>query len=335
MLTLKPHPDNNFICDMRINKKIIPVFWHPKKNKELQNQIEDLAVFFTQDLRDRFEISKAQSEDILGHLKSGTVSEKNQSKFFKVKKHLDEILYTEMDISDLADSEFEINFDEDGAPAGFCGHTIVAGSTGAGKTWSQKSRLLRCLNSKKTNRRRVYWFSSEWDSDKTLRELKKDKYSEYVTGKEISDAAVKDSDFATPEEFFRSEIEMVVDNAPPNSLIIFDDPVDCCAEIQGSVRRLINKLLRVGRHKMLSVIFILHRIRSGAWSTQGSNSCRYFWLFPRSQKGACRDFINTSLGLTLGESRRMVKDFSESGRNMVAHLFHPNCLIGENLIRLI
>ena len=43
MLTLKPHADNHFICDMRIHKQKFPVFWHPKKNKELQNQIEDLA----------------------------------------------------------------------------------------------------------------------------------------------------------------------------------------------------------------------------------------------------------------------------------------------------
>ena len=134
---------------MRVNKKKVPVWWHPKKNKDMQNKIEDLSVFNTQDLRDRFELSREQADDIMSHLKDSTVSEKNQSKFFKVKRHLDEILYTEMDISDLGDSEFEVNFDEDGAPACFCGHTIVAGSTGCGKTWSQKSRLLRCLNSKK------------------------------------------------------------------------------------------------------------------------------------------------------------------------------------------
>ena len=333
MLTLKRHEENVFVCEMEVNKKRIPVFWHPKKNKELQNQIEDIAIFFNTDLRDRFELSKQQSDDILAHLKAGTVSEKNQSKFFKVKKHLDEILFTEMDISDTADT-FEINFNQEGKPLGFCGHTIVAGATSAGKTYSQRARVLRCLNSKKSNRRRVFGFSSEWDSDRTLAELKKDKYSEYVTGKEISDDAVKDSNF-TPAEFFESEIEMVVNNAPPNSILVFDDPVDSAEEIQGKIRRLINKLLRVGRHKQLSVIFILHRIKSGTWSTQGSNSCKYFWLFPRSQKGACRDFLNTSLGLTLRESRRMVRDFSSFGRYMVAHLFHPNCLIGEKLIRLI
>ena len=330
MLTLKSHPDNVFVCDMRVDKKKIPVFWHPRKNSELKNQIDDLAVLFTPDLIDRFELNREQGEDIVTHLKAGTVSEKNQSKFFKVKRHLDEILYTEMDLSGT-EHEFEINFPD----KPFAGHTIVAGATECGKTWSQKERVLRCLNSKKSSRRRVFWFSSEWESDKTLNELKKDKYAEYVTGREISDAAVKESQYNNAAEFFTGDIEMVVENAPPNSLIIFDDPVDCCEEIQSDVRRLINKILRVGRHKQLNLVFVLHRIRSGAWSVQGSNSCKYFWLFPRSQKGACRDFLNTSLGLTLGESRRMVSDFSASGRYMIAHLFHPNCLIGEKLIRLI
>ena len=330
MLTLKSNPDNVYICDMKIDKKKVPVFWHPKKNSELQNQIEDLAVYFTPELRDRFELTKEQSDDISNHIKAGTVSEKNQSKFFKVKRHLDEILYTEMDLSGT-NHEFEINFPD----KPFIGHTICCGSTNCGKTWSQKERALRCLNSKKSSRRRVLWFSSEWDSDKTLKELKKDKYSEYVTGKEISDSAVKDSQYDSAAEFFKGEIEMVIENAPAGSIIIFDDPVDCAGEFQADVRRLLNKILRVGRHKQQNLIFVLHRIRSGAWSVQGSNSCKYFWLFPRSQKGACRDFLNTSLGLTLGESRRMVGDFSSSGRYMIAHLFHPNCLIGEKLIRLI
>ena len=82
-------------------------------------------------------------------------------------------------------------------------------------------------------------------------------------------------------------------------------------------------------------MFILHRIKSGTWSTQGSNSCKYFTLFPRSQKGKVVQFLNFDMGLTLGESRRMVRDFAATGRDMTVQLFAPNCLIGPKLIRLI
>ena len=91
MLTLKQNPDNVFVCDMRVGKKKVPVFWHPKKNAELQNQVEDISVFFTPELRDRFELSRDQADDIMLHMKAGTVSEKNQSKFFKVKKFIQEL----------------------------------------------------------------------------------------------------------------------------------------------------------------------------------------------------------------------------------------------------
>ena len=116
---------------------------------------------------------------------------------------------------------------------------------------------------------------------------------------------------------------------------IFDDPVDAAEGLQTPIRNLINRSLRVSRHKQMGLMFILHRIRSGTWSVQGSNSCKYFVLFPRSQKGKCVQFLNQDMGLTLRESRRMVADFAATGRAMTVQLFAPNCLIGDTLIRLI
>ena len=82
-------------------------------------------------------------------------------------------------------------------------------------------------------------------------------------------------------------------------------------------------------------MYILHRIKSGAWSVQGHNSCRYFVLFPRSQKGAVTQFPSESMGLTLKQSRRNVADFGATGRAMTVQLFAPNTLIGPKLLRLI
>ena len=56
MITLKSHPENEHLCDMRMGKKKVPVFWHPVKNPELKNTVEDLASFFTPQLRDQFEL---------------------------------------------------------------------------------------------------------------------------------------------------------------------------------------------------------------------------------------------------------------------------------------
>ena len=332
MLTLRSHPENVFVCDMRVGKKKVPVWWHPKKNVELQNRVEDLSVFFTPELRDRFELSREQADDIMSHLKSDTVSEKNQSKFFKVKKFIQEGLYTSMDISDTPNS-FEINFPPGNDTWG--NNTVCCGATNSGKTWWVKEKCLRNLNGPKRDRRRIMWFSSEFDDDTSLKELKRDKYREWFSGKEISDQAVKDSDHNSSEDFFKYEVEMKWDNAPPGTCAIFDDPVDAAEGLQVPIRNLINRALRVSRHKKTCVCFVLHRIRSGAWSVQGTNSAKYFTLFPRSQKGKCVQFLNQDMGLTLGESRRMVADFGATGRPMTVQLFAPNCLIGPKLLRLI
>jgi hypothetical protein len=317
---------------MRMGKKTVPVWWHPKKNPDLKNKVEDISVFFTPGLRDRFELSSKQAGTILEHLKAGTVPESIQTKFFRVKRFIDESLYTEMDIQDTPHT-FEVAFPE-GSDT-WPNNTIVAGATSSGKTYSQVQRLLRNLDGPKRNRRKFIWFSSEWDSDKTIKALKKDKYKEYVRGKDISDQSVNDSEHDTPEAFFEAEIKMLCDNAVPGTCVVFDDPVDAAEGLAAPIRRLINKSLRVSRHKQTGLIFILHRIRSGAFSIQGHNSCKYFCLFPRSQKGKCVQFLNQDMGLTLRDSRRMVNDFGQQGRAMYVQLFAPNCLIGQSLIRLI
>jgi len=291
-----------------------------------------VSSFFTDDFCDRFELSREQANDIQEHLKSGTTCEKYQKKFFKVKKQIGEQLYDEMDISDT-NATFEINF-PDGSDT-WPSNAIIAGATSSGKSYWAMDRVLRNLMGQKKNRRKFIWFSSEWGSDKTLKEIKKEKYDEYITGKEISDQAVKDSEHDNAADFFKHEIEMLCETAAPGTCFIFDDPVDAAEGLQVPIRNLINRSLRVSRHRQNGLMFILHRIRSGAWSTQGSNSCKYFVLFPRSQKGKVVAFLNMDMGLTLGESRRAVKDFSATGRAMTVQLFAPNCLIGEKLIRLI
>ena len=332
MITLKGHPDNVHLCDMRMGKKKVPVWWHPVKNPELKNTVEDLGSFFTPQLRDQFELSKGQADDILEHLRAGTVSEKNQSKFFKVKKFLEDALYTEMNVSDTPFS-FETNFPPGSDSWG--NNEICCGATSCGKSYHISRRCLRNMDGPKNDRRRFLWFSSEFNSDATLKELKKDKYQEYFSGTEISDAAVKDSDHANVQDFFDYEIAMKWDHAPPGTVAVFDDPVDAAEGLQLPIRNLINRALRVSRHARKSVCFILHRIRSGAWSVQGSNSAKFFTLFPRSQKGKCCQFLRDDMGLTLKEARRNVADFGATGRAMSVQLFSPNALIGPKLIRLI
>ena len=58
-------------------------------------------------------------------------------------------------------------------------------------------------------------------------------------------------------------------------------------------------------------------------------------LFPRSQRGKVRDFLNKEIGCTLAEARDHVHDFGQVARAMHVRLFSPQCLISKKLIRLL
>ena len=175
---------------MRRGKKLTEIFWNPKKIPELRNSVEDLGSFFTPQFRDMFELSKEQADDILQCLRDDTTCEKHQSKFFQVKKFITNSLFTEMNIEDTT-SNFEVNFPP-GADS-WAQNMLICGASNSGKSYFAKSRILRNLNGPKKDRRSFLWFSSEWDTDATVEELKKEKYKPYVTGVDISDQAVRDS----------------------------------------------------------------------------------------------------------------------------------------------
>ena len=69
MITLSEHPDNVLLCDMRLGKKTQPVYWHPRKDKNLRMAVDNLGSFNTEKLRDKFKLSYNQMKEILDNLK--------------------------------------------------------------------------------------------------------------------------------------------------------------------------------------------------------------------------------------------------------------------------
>jgi hypothetical protein len=330
MLTLTNHPENTQICVLVQGTKKTPVYWHPKINENLMNTVENLSSFNTDYFRDRFELSKTQSEEIFESLKKDNVCEHNQAKYFKCKRHISNSLLTEMDISDT-DGVFVVNYDKD--VNAYSGHELAASGTGSGKTFYFVSKALNNLKGPKSERRRFLIFSAEWNSDKTLFPLKHQRFSEYVEGVDCSESSLKDSQWNTEDEFFENEIKMRVEFAAPGTICLFDDAVDMVAPVR--VRALINRQLRVARHAGVTIQVILHNLRSGAWSTQAHNSIRYLTVFPRSQKGKVVAYLNRDLGIPLSQARDHVRSFAQNGRHMSVRLHAPELLIGPKLIRLL
>ena len=340
MLTLSPDPENILIAEIRTGKRknLQPVWWHPIIKKELMNSVEDLAYFFSdEDFTDRFELTQDQAENIKHNLINNTVCCDNQIKHFKCKRFITEALYSEIDISDQQNENLEVNFPPfDGDKATYSWCYFVCGGSGSGKTRWCCDRILANLDGPKKDRRKFIYFSAELDMDKTLAPLRdNEKYRDWFTGVDISDKTVTDSQYSTAEEFFNAEVKMRIETAEPGTCVVADDAQDGALGLQEPMRKMIIRLQRVGRHSRVGLMFLLHKIKSGLWTSQAMSSCRYIVLFPRSQKCKIRDFMEKELGMLRRDAKRAVKDFGQRSRAMIIRMHAPQCLISEKLIRLL
>jgi hypothetical protein len=338
MLTLSADKRNQHILDMVPDKgkgkKKTPVYWHPVKNLELRNSVDDLNHFFSnEDFRDRFMLNKEEADDIKSCLSNEEVCDKYQAKFFKVKRFIQESLLNEMDISDTK-SKFIIDFPKGGDTYGWC--TFVCGGSGSGKTHWVVDRILRNLNGPKQDRRTFIYCSAELELDKTLIPVRDNKkYKDSFIGVDISEEAVKSAYETSPQEFFENRVQMVVDTAPAGSILVADDAQDSHPVIAEKMRKLIVRVQRVGRHRKLGLMFLLHKLKSGSWSSQAYSSCRHIVVFPRSQKNKIRDMLEVDFGIPKKEARRTVADFGQTGRAMILHAHSPNYIVNDKLLRLI
>jgi len=336
MLSLTKHPDNVLIANMRPEKgrDVTPVYWHPTIKPELRNSVESLDYFFkNEDFRDRYELSEEEANEIQQALNDDCVCSKHQKKYFKCKRHITDSLYQEMDISDTQNRRFTIDFPEGGDTYGWC--CFVCGGSGSGKTYWVVDRIERNLKGPKKNRRHFIYCSAELSLDKTLGKVRdNEKYKEWFHGVDISEEAIKDSEL-TPEEYYEQNIQMKVDTAPDGTILCCDDYRDSVPEVAERMRRLIDRVQRVGRHRKLGLIFILHKLKSGLWSSQAYSSCKYVVVFPRSQKNKIRDLLEHDYGFTKKEARRTVSEFAQTGRACWIHCHAPNYIANDNLLRLI
>ena len=333
MLTLKKHPDNVELCLLKTGKKKVPIYWHPVRNPELRNAVSDVKGFDSEAFRDRFGLSPGQSNEILDHLNSSTTPEGPLQKvFFKIKRFIEDRLYSEMNLG-KSNQELVLPYPPGNDTWGEL--MLCCGASSSGKSHYLFQRVKDNLDGPEKNRRRFTIISNEYNKDKTIDKLglRSEKYRNNIHGIDVSESSLENSPHDTGQQFYDKEVKPFIDEARPGQILIFDDSQDACCNVQ--LRHIINRLQRCARHDGVGLAFILHCIRSGIWSSQASSSCKYFVLFPRSQRGKCRDFLNKELGCTLGEAREHVYDFAQSGRAMTVRLFSPQCLIGEKMIRLL
>ena len=67
-------------------KSETPIYWYPYRDAERKIQVANIQEYNTEDFRDRFNLSKAQAEEIMKHIVAKTTPEGGlQNKFFRLR----------------------------------------------------------------------------------------------------------------------------------------------------------------------------------------------------------------------------------------------------------
>ena len=327
MLSLHQTKESKKICDIvRGKRKVETVHWHPRFNEKYKNSFENLDDINDEYFRDMFEISPSQASEFLSAIENGETIEKQ--KFFQVKRYVKEMLQIEMDLGGTRDM-FQVNFKP---KKQFTPHFLVVGSTASGKSYWAKEMILRNLKGKKEDRRQFVIISAQYDTDKTLAELRQEKYHKWLIGFDCGEDGLLNSEFDNPEDYFQY-VKTRIENSEPGTVVFADDFRDTCFSEQ--MRRYIDRGLRVLRHKQVTLILVLHSLRSGVWSSQAHNSVGYMVIFPRSQKNKIIHYFNQELAIPLKEARELTRRFAADSRVLLVHKQMPECLIGDSLLRLL
>ena len=279
MLTFAKGTDHKEITRIKKkkSKKATPVYWSPIIRDEDKNSIDNLDYFFkNDDFRDRFELNEDECQAIKHGLEQNCPCGKYQKKYFKCKRYINDSLTTEMDLTGT-DQTFDFKFAPGGTTYGWS--HFCCGSSGAGKTHWVTNLIKNNLDGPEKDRRHFIYISNEFEIDETLKPLKHSKYRDRFIGIDISEDTIAESQLE-PLEFFKQHVKTFVDGAPRGTIVIADDCPDSHPMVAEAMRNLIIKLQRVGRHKGVGLIFLLHKLSSGLWSSQAYSSCQNIIVFP-------------------------------------------------------
>ena len=140
----------------------------------------------------------------------------------------------------------------------------------------------------------------------------------------------------TKEDFYL-KVKKEVDALPRNSIICFDDQQD--SEINqtkvGGLQRLLDKMLRTGRHLGKSTITLNHLINSGYMGRQLTSSVKWRVLFPRSSKHKIVRWLNERTDMPLSDARRLVSKIASESRWMAVHVHSPQAVVSEKYVKLL
>jgi hypothetical protein len=256
-----------------------------------------------------------------------------RSEYWELHKVYERALRTEMYLGDQDELYFEHNLPRNKDT--WAGTFLLVGNSGAGKTWWMVQLFLRYMRAVKPyNRRTLIYISPEWEIDKTLKPLKDQRYALNVIGVDVSDVAVRRSGMDVTS-YYKTKVVDVFEKHGEKAIIVFDDFMDAAPGLEGLLRRLYIRGLRTARHKVTSVISLVHSYASGKNTSQALQSVKFCVFFPRSQKSRIVSFFRDHLHMSVPEAKEIIEKFSRLDRWMVVRMHSPVAIYNSKYLLLL
>ena len=261
------------------------------------------------------------------------IGDPHRSEYWELKKVFERALRREMYLGDQDDLYFEHNLPRDRNTWG--GTFTLIGNSGAGKTYWCVQLLMRYLRATKPHARRtIIWVSPEVDIDTSLKPLKDKRFAFNVIFVDVSQQELKKTgmDSAT---YFHNKIDDLLEKHGDHAIVVLDDFMDAAAGLTPLLRKMYNNLLRTARHKVTSVVSLVHSYASGKYTSTAIQSNKFLVFFPRSQKNRLILFMKDHLHMSVPEAKILVHRFARLDRYVVIRMHSPVAMYNSKYLLLL
>ena len=253
--------------------------------------------------------------------------------YWEVRATYERALRNEIYLGDQADLYFEHNLPRDRNTWG--GTFTLIGNSGAGKTYWCVQLLMRYLRATKPHARRtVIWVSPEWDIDKSLKPLKDKRFAFNVIGVNVSQQELKKTGMDSAS-YFHTKIDELIEKHGDHAIVVLDDFMDAASGLTPLLRNMYNNLLRTARHKVTSVVSLVHSYASGKYTSTAIQSNKFLVFFPRSQKNRLVMFMRDHLHMSVPEAKELVQRFAKLDRYVVIRMHSPVAMYNSKYLLLL
>ena len=261
------------------------------------------------------------------------VGEPLRTEYWELKKVFERALRNEMYLGDQEDLYFEHNLERDKSK--WCGNFIVVGNSGAGKTHWVVSMIMRYLRATKPYARRtIIWCSPEYSIDKSLKPLKNKRFAFSVIGIDVSEQELRKSGLDAVS-YYKTKVEDVMEKHGENAIVVYDDFMDAAPNLTAFLRKEYIRGLRTARHKVTSVISLVHSYSSGKNTSQAIQSVTFVLMFPRSSASRIVMFLRDHLHVSVPEAKEIVARFAKLDRWMIIRMHSPVAIYNSKYLMLV